>query len=185
MIQRFFQSGAWLPFFREHSGQESARREPYLWSEEVQDNLRATIKRRYKHLPYWYTVFYEHIRNGDPVIRPLWYDYPNELLLFDLDSQLLVESNILVKPIDEPGVATTLVYFPGGEDLLWFEADLQSPYPQYPGIGFTEVPVTIDKVSDNIFFRLYIKQMSCRFPLSTKKEVLFLLSLWKSQARQI
>ena len=90
LLQRFYQAGAWLPFFREHASQESERREPYLFSEEVQATIREAIKTRYAHLPVWYTLFYEHTRFGDPVIRPLFYHYPNDVELLEVDDQLLL-----------------------------------------------------------------------------------------------
>jgi alpha-glucosidase (family GH31 glycosyl hydrolase) len=42
------------------------------------------------HLPVWYTLFYEHVRNGDPVIRPLFYHYPSDPDVFEIDDQLLL-----------------------------------------------------------------------------------------------
>lgn len=48
------------------------------------------MKLRYKHLPVWYTLFYEHTRNGDPVLKPLFYQYPFDEAVFSIDDQLLV-----------------------------------------------------------------------------------------------
>jgi alpha 1,3-glucosidase len=41
------------------------------------------------------------------------------------------------------------VYFPGGEELLWFSAQLDGTF--YPGTGLTDVPVTIDRIP--VFYR--------------------------------
>jgi alpha 1,3-glucosidase len=149
LLQRFVQSGAWLPFFREHSNIGSERREPYLFPEEVQNTLREAMKTRYAHLPVWYTLFYEHVRNGDPVIRPLFYHYPSDPDVFEIDDQLLLGSDILVKAVGEAGVESVQVYFPGGEELLWFSAQLDGTF--YPGTGLTDVPVTIDRIP--VFYR--------------------------------
>jgi alpha 1,3-glucosidase len=144
LLQRFYQAGAWLPFFREHANIGSERREPYLYPEEVQKTIREAIKTRYAHLPVWYTLFYEHTRTGDPMIRPLFYHYPEDQDAFQVDDQLLVGSDILVKAVGESEVESVQVYFPGGDDLLWFSAQLDGTF--YPGTGLTEIPVTIDRI---------------------------------------
>lgn len=82
-----FQGAAWTPFFRGHSSRESKRREPFLFSEAVQNVLRDAIKLRYKHIPYFYTRFYEHEVTGDPIISPLFYRYPG---IQEHDHQILV-----------------------------------------------------------------------------------------------
>lgn len=63
------------------------RREPYLYPEEVRDVLRSAIEQRYRHLPYMYTVFYEHTRTGDPVVSPLFYHFPG---VQERDSQMII-----------------------------------------------------------------------------------------------
>lgn len=42
------------------------------------------------YLPLWYTLFWEHERTGDPVIRPLFFKYPQDINVIDIDNQLLV-----------------------------------------------------------------------------------------------
>lgn len=144
LLERFYQAGAWLPFFREHANIGSERREPYLYDDDVQAVIRAAIKQRYAHLPVWYTLFFEHSQTGNPVIRPIFYHYPDEEEAFTVDDQLLLGSDILVKVVAEEGAESVDVYFPGGEDQLWFAAELDGTY--YPGTGLTEVPVVIDHV---------------------------------------
>ena len=89
-MERWYQAGAWLPFYRAHSSKDTNRREPYLLPEDSQAVIREAIETRYKHLPVWYTLFYEHTRTGDPIIRPLFYQYPEETDAYNIDSQLLV-----------------------------------------------------------------------------------------------
>lgn len=48
------------------------------------------MKLRYKHLPYWYTVFYEHTVTGDPIVRPLLYQYPEDPVGYDLNDEFLI-----------------------------------------------------------------------------------------------
>jgi len=45
---------------------------------------------RYKHTPVWYTLFYEHTVTGDPILRPLLYEYPEDAQGYDLEDQFLI-----------------------------------------------------------------------------------------------
>lgn len=83
----FFKGAVWTPFFRGHSSRESQRREPFLFSASVKKVIRNAIKLRYKHIPYLYTLFYEHNSTGEPIISPLFYHYPG---IQERDSQMLV-----------------------------------------------------------------------------------------------
>ncbi|MCC8988097.1 MAG: hypothetical protein LM523_10370, partial [Candidatus Contendobacter sp.] len=60
--------------------------------------IRGAIRTRYRLLPYLYQCFFNHWRNGDPIIRPLFYHYP-ELEAADLDDQYLLGDALLVAPI--------------------------------------------------------------------------------------
>lgn len=76
-----------MPFYRSHSAIDTARREPYLFPEPMRSNIRRALVLRYMHIPYIYTLFYEHVRTGDPVISPLFYHYPG---VQEYDTQMLV-----------------------------------------------------------------------------------------------
>jgi hypothetical protein len=83
-------AGAWLPFFRAHSGKATPKREPYLFPEDVQNVIRNAIQQRYKHLPVWYTLFHEYIVYKTPLIRPLFFHYTNDRNVFETQNQILV-----------------------------------------------------------------------------------------------
>jgi alpha 1,3-glucosidase len=69
LLNRWYQAGAYQPFFRAHAHLDTRRREPWLFSKETLDSIRETIKARYALLPYWYTEFYKTSQNGAPVMR--------------------------------------------------------------------------------------------------------------------
>jgi alpha 1,3-glucosidase len=141
LYQRWYQAGAWLPFFRAHSNKDTSRREPYIMSEDTQNIVRDAIQTRYRHIPQWYTLFYEHTRFGDPIIRPLFYQYPEDTNVYSIDNQILVGRDILVRPVTEPGVESVDIYFPGGEDEVWVsDSDVQT------GSGSVSVPVTSQSI---------------------------------------
>lgn len=141
------QSGVWLPFYRAHANMGTDRREPYLFPEDVQERIRTAIRQRYAHIPIFYTLFYEHYLTTSPVIRPLFYEYPSDANVVDIDDQLLVGQNILVRAVTEPGVSSVDVYLPGGSTSFWY--DIDTPL-MYTGSGWTNVAVTLDRVSSSL-----------------------------------
>ncbi|KRT86635.1 glycoside hydrolase, partial [Oryctes borbonicus] len=60
----------------------------------------------------------------------------------------LLGKDILVHPVVEAGAQSVRVYFPGGENELWFDIEHEKTYR---GIGYTAVPVTIDYTP--VFYR--------------------------------
>ena len=86
----YLQAGSFQPFFRAHAHLDTKRREPYLLPQENMLIIRNTIRTRYSFLPYWYTLFYQAYKDGVPVMRPLWVEYPEDKETFGLDDQFLV-----------------------------------------------------------------------------------------------
>ncbi|XP_065170416.1 neutral alpha-glucosidase AB-like [Atheta coriaria] len=118
LFQRWYQLGAWYPFMRAHSNNEQDYREPFLYPEEIQGRFRTALRQRYAHLPYWYTTWYEHQRYGQPVMRPLVYNYPNDENVNAIDTEFMIGDNILIAPVLYEGANELDVYLP--EEDIWF-----------------------------------------------------------------
>lgn len=69
LLVRWYQAGAFQPFFRAHAHLDTVRREPWLFGEEVAGLIRQAVEQRYALLPFWYTAFYRSHRRGLPVMR--------------------------------------------------------------------------------------------------------------------
>lgn len=144
LFQRWYQLGAWIPFYRGHSDQSTERREPYLWPDDVQDITRKAMRVRYRHLPVWYTLFHEHIAYKVPIMRPMFFHYTYDENTYTLEKQFLVGQNILVCAVAEEGASQVSVYFPGGANDLWYS---MNDYSTQTGIGAISIPVDINFVS--------------------------------------
>ncbi|KAK3093332.1 hypothetical protein FSP39_014183 [Pinctada imbricata] len=127
LITRWYQAGAFQPFFRAHAHLDTKRREPYLLPQENMLIIRNAIRTRYSFLPYWYTLFYKAYKEGIPVMRPLWVEYPSDKDTFNMDDQYLVGSSLLVKPITDQGGTGTTVYFPG-KNHVWYDIESLQKY---------------------------------------------------------
>ncbi|ERL90588.1 hypothetical protein D910_07935 [Dendroctonus ponderosae] len=139
LLIRWYELGIWLPFFRAHAANGTPRREPFLFGNETQEILRDHMKLRYKHLPYWYTVFYEHTVTGDPIVRALLYQYPEDP----------VGSDILVASVYESEATSVQVYFPDSTDF-WYQITGEG-YKFFEGSTWAEIPVNMTYIP--VFYR--------------------------------
>jgi len=118
LMIRWTQLGAFYPFFRNHSSRYSNRREPWVFGEAYERCIRDAVKLRYRFLPQLYALFKRAAEGGEPVIRPLVYEFPEDEATWDIDSEFLVGSNLLVAPVTQPGLRARAVYLPSGSKWL-------------------------------------------------------------------
>ncbi|XP_013773829.1 neutral alpha-glucosidase AB-like isoform X2 [Limulus polyphemus] len=142
LLVRWYQAGAFQPFFRAHSHLETKRREPWLFDAETKQLIRAAIQKRYSLLPYWYTLFMENEQNGMPPMRPLWMEFPSDQTTFDMDDEYMIGSSLLVHPVMESKATNVEVYFPG-ENQVWYDVD---NYQKFNGLESSTIPVTMSKI---------------------------------------
>ncbi|MBL8260080.1 MAG: alpha-glucosidase [Candidatus Competibacteraceae bacterium] len=98
LLVRWHQACCLFPFFRNHSMRDSRLQEPWQFGPAALAAIRGAIRARYRLLPYLYQCFFAHWRDGDPVIRPLLYHYPQPDYA-QLNDQYLLGDALLVAPI--------------------------------------------------------------------------------------
>ena len=114
LYSRWLQSAALLPFCRTHSSIDSPRREPWLFGADYERANRATIRLRYRMLPALYTAFFQHTRDGSPVIRPVFWNALADSGALAEQSAFLLGDHLLVAPVVEAGVDERRVHLPAG-----------------------------------------------------------------------
>ncbi|PFH60093.1 hypothetical protein XA68_11481 [Ophiocordyceps unilateralis] len=116
LMARWYQAGAFYPFFRGHAHIDSRRREPYLLGEPYTAIVTAALRLRYSLLPAWYTAFFHAHRDGSPIVRPMFWTHPSEESGFSIDDQMFVGSTgLLVKPVTEQGKESADIWIPDDE----------------------------------------------------------------------
>jgi alpha-glucosidase len=88
--------GAMMPFSRGHTGKGNIDKEPWAFGPEVEKTCRLALERRYRLLPYLYTLFHEATADGLPVARPLFFADPKDLALRSEDDAFLLGDNLMV-----------------------------------------------------------------------------------------
>lgn len=113
---RWYQAGAFYPFFRAHAHIDSRRREPYLIGEPYTQIVTAALRLRYSLLPAWYTAFFQANREGSPIIRPMLWTHPSEEAGLSIDNQFFLGSTgILVRPVVEKDKFSADIWIPDEE----------------------------------------------------------------------
>lgn len=98
LFARWMGVGAFFPFSRGHAAKTSAAHEPWVFGPEVESASRTALERRYRLLPYLYTVFREAAERGLPVMRPLFFLDPADAALRSEDHAFLLGGDVLVLP---------------------------------------------------------------------------------------
>ena len=119
LLLRWYQVGSLQPFFRAHAHIETKRREPWLFGEPYTTLIREAVERRYRLLPYIYTLFQESSTNGSPIMRSMMQEFPQDENTFGMDDQFMLGPAILVKPVTEANQASVKVYLP--PSVNWYD----------------------------------------------------------------
>jgi len=108
---RWQQFGAFTPVYRAHG---TGSREPFAYSEKIENLVSKVIKTRYKLLPYIYSTARQTMQ-GLPMMRGMYYESEKAPARF-LDSQYMFGDSILVSPVMEELSDTTehTVWLPKG-----------------------------------------------------------------------
>lgn len=141
LLIRWYQLGAYYPFFRGHAHHDTKRREPWLFGERNTQMMREAIYNRYSLLPYYYTLFREASLSGIPVMRPLWLEFPDDKETFNNGEAFMIGPGILVQGIYQEKQSSTTVYLPGKES--WYS--LRNGLPYAGGLSH-KLDVTIDSI---------------------------------------
>ncbi len=96
LYSRWIGFGALLPFSRGHTGKDTIDKEPWAFGPEVEETARAALERRYRLLPYLYTLFREASVTGLPVARPTFFADLKDPALRHEDDSFLLGSDLLV-----------------------------------------------------------------------------------------
>ena len=90
--------GVYFPFVRNHNTKGTVAQEPWAFTQEVLDACRTAINRRYRLMPYIYTLFREASTTGMPVMRPLFMADSKDLNLRSEDRSFLLGGDLMIRP---------------------------------------------------------------------------------------
>ncbi len=125
LFARWMGIGALLPFARGHSIKGSIPHEPWAFGPECERACRLALQRRYRLMPYLYTLFWEASRTGLPIVRPVFFADPRDPALRAIDHAFLLGSDVLVvADVNPPGSRGAPGGKPGGALASWRAFDV-------------------------------------------------------------
>ena len=119
---RWLQYGVFNPIFRPHAHEDVAA-EPVYKDIVTKAKAKKQVELRYQLMPYNYTLAFENNQKGTPLMRPLFFEEPNNSKLLTVCETYLWGNEFLVTPITKPGVTSTSVYFPKNNNWFDFYSD--------------------------------------------------------------
>lgn len=146
MQVRWTQYGVFSPIYRPHSGKDTFYlKEPWNFPIGAELILEDFMRLRHKLVPYLYTANYENHADGIPLVRPLYYLFPETQYRYDFRNQYYFGSELMVAPITEAtdvysGTGRVRTYIPKGDYFDFFTGR------HYKGQRILMVHRTIDKI---------------------------------------
>lgn len=148
LIVRWFQFGVFSPVMRLHGTrirhiEKSDLKEPSgdpneIWSfgEENFEILKELVMLREKLRPYIKEQMGIASEKGYPVVRPMFFEYPEDEICYTLDEQYMFGDDIIFAPVVNQGQKVKRFYVPKGEWILTMNSKEYSP-------GWHEVDVEV------------------------------------------
>ena len=131
LLIRWVEANILFPFFRNHSSLYTKHQEPYCFDEETLIIYKKYIDLRYQFLPYLYDCCYQMALNGNPVTRPLFFNYQDDLKALDVNDEYMVGESILVAPVLNKDSNSRIVYFPAGKWIDYFTSEAYEGGKEY------------------------------------------------------
>lgn len=153
LMTRWFQYSAFLPIMRDHSQKGAPRAEPWVDGPDQLAIRRHYVEERYRLMPFLYALAETNARTGDPIARPVIYDYPaatgddcHTQMSFTLGGRLLIAG--APRPEQHNSYQACLPAGPWYD--YWTGAAVHAPAP-LGGFGF------IDIVPDPAVLPVYVR----------------------------
>ena len=134
LLIRWFQFGTFCPVMRLHGnrmpgkpgistsggGRMGSGADNEIWSfgQENYEIMKQHIEIRERLRPYMRELMRKASETGEAIMRPLFYDFPEDTDVWDIQDQFMLGSDLLVAPVTDYGQRSRNVYLPAGTDWL-------------------------------------------------------------------
>ena len=119
LLVRWYQYGALTPFCRNHNCAGMTDQYPWSFGDAVEGLCRRALELRYRLLPYIYAAFLRSAETGEPVQKPLVFDFQHDRTTREIDDEYLFGDHLLVAPVYTEGCTARQVYLPPGTWYHW------------------------------------------------------------------
>ena len=144
LYARWIQLGVFHPFCRTHSSGHHGEQEPWSFGTEVIDITRKFVELRYQLLPYLYTMFWQYVNEGIPMLKPLVYFDQEDIHTHYRTDEFIYGNQILVCPILEPNAIGRRMYLPKGNWYnFWTNEFIEGKKELWVATDYDQIPIFI------------------------------------------
>ncbi len=124
LAARWVQFGVFSPIMRLHSSNSAfTGKEPWRYNRIAEAVMKRYLKLRHELLPYLYTMNYYANKEGQPLIRPMYYLEPEREETYHVPNEYYFGTELIACPITKPmdktaGAAAFRAWIPEG---VWFD----------------------------------------------------------------
>ncbi|KAF1915705.1 alpha-xylosidase [Ampelomyces quisqualis] len=119
LYTRWVQLGCWSPILRLHSDNNPFNtREPWRFNIEACGIVEDTLRLRHRLIPYLYTMNARSASDDEPLIQPMYWDYPEDDEAYNVPNQFRFGSELIVVPITQARDSATRL----GAAKVWLPA---------------------------------------------------------------
>ncbi|WP_341780314.1 glycoside hydrolase family 31 protein [Levilactobacillus sp. HBUAS70063] len=135
LVTRWFEFATFCPVMRMHGdrdphteplgdggGRQPSGAETEIWAygDKAYDIMRRHLSIREALKPYLRKQMDTAHKSGDPVMRPLFFDFPDDNV-WDITDEYMFGTDILVAPVLYAKLEKRQVYLPGNSDINWID----------------------------------------------------------------
>lgn len=118
LFVRWIQLGTFYPVMRNHYTKWKPAQEPWVFGKKVLEIAKSFIKLRYRLIPYLYSLAFVAYKRGHPIIRPIFFDFPDDNISYWIETEFMFGPWLLIAPILKKRQKKRKVYLPKG---IWFD----------------------------------------------------------------
>jgi len=87
---------------------------PWHFGSETLRLCRESSELRAKFFPYIWKLAQAAPKTGEPILRPIWYNFPAEQAAYGITDEFMLGTSVLVAPVVSKGAITRDIYLPPG-----------------------------------------------------------------------
>lgn len=149
LLVRWVQNGIFMPRFSIHSSNnDNTVTEPWMYTDKTKYIVDA-INLRYKFIPYMYSLLRQASISGTPILRPLFFEFQNDLKCYDFDTQFMFGESIMVANVLESNIESLNIYLPDGS--YWYDYYTREKYSGgqiiQKSVNISSIPIFIKENS--------------------------------------
>jgi alpha-D-xyloside xylohydrolase len=117
-------------------------REPWEYSPAMVTDFQNALGLKYSLMPYIYSQSHVSSAKGWPMLRTLFFEYPNDPGSWLVEDEYMLGANLLVAPLFEDAAKGRRVYLPPGT-WIDYQTGLSYPGARYHDIAAGTIPIVL------------------------------------------